>query len=218
MSAKQRKKLGPKRPDRHQRHDAAKPCGGRLVGLRRTRPHPTHCPTAGCRLKPELQQPTHQVYPVYQPEKPPFNERKMISDNSLRRRPVHAPRTANLRGGACGGLVRGVPAAGLAGKGGDPLLVRPKFLLGIEQDGIELPVHRRVLRHGGKPREVLGGARRCRCSTRRPAAWRSARPPSADAAIGFHTSRASSADDETSPRRGGVRSASGRRTPSAVRA
>jgi hypothetical protein len=45
--------------------------------------------------------PTHQSCPFCQPEAPPSNERKMISDNSLRRCSMHAPPDAAWRGGAC---------------------------------------------------------------------------------------------------------------------
>ena len=44
--------------------------------------------------------PTHQSCPFCQPGTGPYNERKMLSDNSLRRRSMHAPPAANCRGGA----------------------------------------------------------------------------------------------------------------------
>ena len=44
--------------------------------------------------------PTHQSYPTCQPRTRQSTERKMISDNGLRRCPAHAPRGANSRGGA----------------------------------------------------------------------------------------------------------------------
>ena len=47
--------------------------------------------------------PTHQSYLFYQSRSTKLNERKMLSDNSLRRGPVHAPRGARSLGGACEG-------------------------------------------------------------------------------------------------------------------
>jgi hypothetical protein len=63
---------------------------------------------ARSRLKPGLQRsigsgPTHQDYPACQAGRPRQKERKMISDNSVRRRRAQAPPAAKSRGGACGG-------------------------------------------------------------------------------------------------------------------
>jgi hypothetical protein len=47
--------------------------------------------------------PTHQSRLFYRPRSTKVNERKIISDNSLRRGPPHAPRGARPLGGACEG-------------------------------------------------------------------------------------------------------------------
>ena len=71
-----------------------------MVGLAVLGP-PTNFPKA--KGQDAQQTPTHQSYPTCQPEAPPQNQRKMISDNTLRSGPVHAPRGANALGGACEG-------------------------------------------------------------------------------------------------------------------
>ncbi len=113
-------------------------------GSRRTRPHPTRCPKTRRRLKPELQRDTQRTsadapkLPNLPGAKTSVKEHKMISDNSVRHGPVHAPAPRNRAGGACEG--RCVAGSGLQAhcsplKARCPLLQAPCSPLQVGRHG-----------------------------------------------------------------------------------